>query len=124
MPSSRSFGRGKGSKAAYMTSFEPYTEFGPYVAGSHAVNYSSYQSSSINPYVVDSHAYTPNTFSAPGVAYAVNFKGPADEGSYLDNGATHHLTNNMTNMNIIEEFSGSNQLIIGKWTRFSYNTHW
>lgn len=34
----RSFGRVRGSKAAYMTNFEPFTEFGPYIANSHAMN--------------------------------------------------------------------------------------
>lgn len=39
-------------------------------------------------------------------AHVVNFKGTVDEGWYLDSGDTHHLTNNMTNMNVREEFKG------------------
>ena len=42
-----------------------------------------------------------------------NFEGPADEGWYLNSGATHHLTNNMANMHIKEEFKGNDQLIRG-----------
>ena len=54
-----------------------------------------------------------DSFSTPGVAYVANYEGPTDEGWYLDSGATHHLTNNMANMHIREQFSGSDQLIIG-----------
>ncbi|KAH9696545.1 retrovirus-related pol polyprotein from transposon RE2 [Citrus sinensis] len=54
-----------------------------------------------------------DSFSTPGAAYVANYEGPADEGWYLDSGATHHLTNNMANMHIMEQFSGSDQLIIG-----------
>ena len=51
--------------------------------------------------------------SAPGAAYLANFEGPADERWYLDSGAIHHLTNNMVNMQVREEFNGFDQLIIG-----------
>ncbi|KAK9176879.1 hypothetical protein WN944_028898 [Citrus x changshan-huyou] len=61
----------------------------------------------MNPY------YILDTFSIFGVAYIANFEGPADQGWYLDSGATHHLTNNVANMNIREELRGSDQLIIG-----------
>ncbi|KAH9695792.1 Fe2OG dioxygenase domain-containing protein [Citrus sinensis] len=63
--------------------------------------------SDMNPY------YILDTFSIFGVAYIANFEGPADQGWYLDSGATHHLTNNVANMNIREELRGSDQLIIG-----------
>ena len=42
-----------------------------------------------------------------------NFEGVADDEWYLDSGATHHLTNNMENLQISEEFKGTDQLIIG-----------
>ena len=48
-----------------------------------------------------------------GAASAAHCKGPADEGWYLDSGATHHLTNIMGNLNIIDEFRGNDKLIIG-----------
>ncbi|KAH9696661.1 retrovirus-related pol polyprotein from transposon RE2 [Citrus sinensis] len=38
---------------------------------------------------------------------------------YLDSGATHHLTNNMANMQVREEFNGSDQLIIGNGQGYS-----
>ena len=50
--------------------------------------------------------------SAPGAAYIANFEGPADEGWYLDSGATHHITNNMANMHIRDQFTGAYQPII------------
>ncbi|KAH9650410.1 retrovirus-related pol polyprotein from transposon RE2 [Citrus sinensis] len=46
-------------------------------------------------------------------AYIANFEGPADEGWYLDSRATHHITNNMANMHIRDQFTRAYQLIIG-----------
>lgn len=51
--------------------------------------------------------------STPAATYVTNYEGPADEGWYLNSGATHHLTNSMENMQIREQFNGSDQLIIG-----------
>lgn len=58
-------------------------------------------------------SYTTDNLSTPGVAYLVKLEGSADEGWYLNNIATYHLNNNMANMNVKEEFNGSDQLIIG-----------
>lgn len=41
-----------------------------------------------------------------------NFEGTTDDGWHLDNGATHHWTNNMENMYLKEEFKDTEQLII------------
>ncbi|KAH9745458.1 retrovirus-related pol polyprotein from transposon RE2 [Citrus sinensis] len=48
-----------------------------------------------------------------GAAYVANFEGPSNKGWYLDSGATHHLTNNMENMHVRDEFNGNDKLIIG-----------
>lgn len=52
--------------------------------------------------------------SLPGAKaiYVANFKGPTDEGWYLDSSATHHLTNSMANLNVTKELRGSDKLII------------
>lgn len=42
-----------------------------------------------------------------------NLEGAADDGWYLDSGATYHLTNNMENIQLREEYKGTDQLIIG-----------
>ncbi|KAH9669936.1 retrovirus-related pol polyprotein from transposon RE1 [Citrus sinensis] len=90
-PSPRHFGRGRsfGSKATYI----------------YDAPYSSYNHLSFSSY--------PSTDTVIPEAYLTNYEGPADEGWYLDSGATHHLTNSMANMNVREEFRGSDQLIIG-----------
>ena len=63
------------------------------------------------------------TSRAAGAALMANFEGTADDGWYLDSGATHHLTNNMENLQINEEFKGTNQLIIGKGLSITYVGH-
>ena len=86
-----------------MTNFEP-TNYMP----SYMPSFDEY-SAGISP-VCMLGFHTPYS---PGIAYMANFEGPADEGWYLDSGAAHHLTNNMANMHIREEFKGNDQLIIG-----------
>lgn len=73
------------------------------------MNYSSYQLSNMN----SMPCYTTDNLSTPGVAYLIKLERSADDGWYLNSIATHHLTNNMANMNVKEEFNGSDQLIIG-----------
>lgn len=99
----RTHSKGKGPKTAYVANFEtphympPYRpSFDEYMAG-------------ISP------RYMPGLYSSysPGATYMANFEGPADEGCYLDSRATHHQTNNMSNMHIREEFKGTDQLITG-----------
>ena len=108
----KNFGIGKmmGSKAAYMANFEsfPYqqsTEEDSY--GVADINY-SYQPVNYSP--VSSYQSEAFTFSE---AYVANLEGSSDEGWYLDSGATHHITNNMGNMHVREEFRGADQLTIG-----------
>ncbi|KAH9699250.1 hypothetical protein KPL71_024275 [Citrus sinensis] len=62
------------------------------------------------------HSCVSDYFGIPwaGVSSAAHCEGPADEGWYLDSGATHHLTNSMGNLNIIDEFRGNDKLIIGE----------
>ena len=59
-----------------------------------------------------SSSYPSEAFTLP-EAYVANVKGSTDEGWYLDSGATHHITNNMANMHVREEFKDSDQLTIG-----------
>ena len=114
MPQPRHFGRGRGPKSAYMTTFEPHDKFAPYFDDSYSMNCSNYQSYNLDPVTYSSMPHCSfEISSAPGAAYLANFEGSADEGWYLDSGATHHLTNNMANMQVREEFNGSGQLIIG-----------
>lgn len=92
-----------GPKTAYMANFKPF---------------SSYQSSFEDYYdIPDSNHYSyviyPSEHFAVPEAHVANFESPANEGWYLDSGVTHHLTNNMANMNVREKFKGSYQLIIG-----------
>ena len=42
-----------------------------------------------------------------------NFERAANDRWYLDSGATHHLTNNKENLQLREEYKGTDQLIIG-----------
>ena len=42
-----------------------------------------------NSYYYGIDAYT------PGAVFMANFEGTANDGWYLDSGATHHLTNNI-----------------------------
>lgn len=65
-----------------------------------------YSPNSISPYASED-------FTTPGAAYVANFEGPVNDGWYLDSGATHPLTNNMSNMHVRDELKGSDQLIIG-----------
>ena len=54
-----------------------------------------------------------------------NFESFADDGWYLDNEATHHLTNNMENLHFKEDYKGTDQLIIvnGQGLSISYIGH-
>ncbi|KAL9438517.1 hypothetical protein AB3S75_024229 [Citrus x aurantiifolia] len=107
-PSPRHFGRGRsfGSKAAYTANFDPsLTYAAPSTEEQYAAPYSTYNPLSYSSY--------PSTDAVIPEAYLTNYEGPADEGWYLDSGATHHLTNSMANMNVREEFRGSDQLVIG-----------
>ena len=101
LPKHFGMGRSFGSKAAYMANLDSFPNFAaptvednyadPFYSGFNPMYHSSYPSAEFN---------TPE-------AYLTNYKGPADDGWYLDSSATHHLTNNMTNMNVREEFKGS-----------------
>ena len=114
MPQSRQFSRGKGPKSTYMAAFKPHAEFAPYFDDSYAMNCSNYQSYNLDPVTYSSMSHCSSEISStPGAAYLSNFEGPADERWYLDSGAIHHLTNNMVNMQVREEFNGFDQLIIG-----------
>ena len=101
--SSRVNNKGKIPKSAYMTNLESANYMPSYMP-----NFDEYSAGMSPVYMPGFHA----SYS-PGAAYMANFEGPADEGWYLDSGATHHLTNNMANMHIREEFKGNDQLIIG-----------
>ena len=108
VPQPRNFRRGSGQRPAYMASFKPYLSVAGPFETQYCTDYSSHQMPDM-----DSMNHSLDSFSTPGAAYVANYEGPADEGWYLDNGATHHLTNNMANMHIREKFNGLDQLIIG-----------
>ena len=97
-----------------MATFELHAKSAPYFDVSYIMSCSNYQSYNLDPVTYSFMPYCSSEISsAPGAAYLANFEGPADEGWYLDSGATHHLTNNTANMQVREEFNGSDQLIIG-----------
>ncbi|KAH9671623.1 retrovirus-related pol polyprotein from transposon RE1 [Citrus sinensis] len=101
--SSRANNKGKIPKSAYITNLESANYVPSYMP-----NFDEYSAGMSPVYMPSFHAsYSPRA------AYMANCEGPADEGWYLDSGATHHLTNNMANMHIREEFKGNDQLIIG-----------
>lgn len=77
-----------------------------------------YQTSGVNNYSgIDAYA--------PGAAFVANYEWTIDDGWYLDNGVTHHLTNNMENMHLIKEYKGTDILIIsnGKGLPISHVGH-
>ena len=43
----------------------------------------------------------------------VTSEGVADQGWYLDSGATHHLTNAVQNLTVGKSYSGSEMLLVG-----------
>lgn len=65
---------------------------------------------------IASGAYRPPPNRNPKSAYLANMEGSSDTNWYLDSGATHHLTNDMNNMQISESFTGTSKLIIGNGT--------
>ena len=108
MPTPKSFGKGKGPRAAYFSNFDgfiPHQEYEDY-------NNPNYMSPNVYPFSttncypgVDSYSHV--------AAFVANCEGTADDGLYLDSGATHHLTNNMDNLHQREEYKAMDQLIIG-----------
>ncbi|KAH9688627.1 retrovirus-related pol polyprotein from transposon RE1 [Citrus sinensis] len=60
-----------------------------------------------------SGAYRPPLNRGPKAAYLTNMDAPVDNNWYLDSGATHHLTNDMNNVNVVEPFSGNSKLVVG-----------
>ena len=62
---------------------------------------------------ITSGAYRPPPNRGPKTAYLANMDAPFDNNWYLDSGATHHLTNDMNNMNGAEPFAGNSKLIVG-----------
>ncbi|KAH9803128.1 G-type lectin S-receptor-like serine/threonine-protein kinase [Citrus sinensis] len=101
VPYSRSLGRGKGPRSAYIANFDGFTY--PYQGYD---NYDNHPASETSCYSgIDNYALAE--------AYVANFESFADDGWYLDNRATHHLTNNMENLHFKEDYKGTDQLIIG-----------
>ncbi|KAH9664249.1 Integrase catalytic domain-containing protein [Citrus sinensis] len=62
---------------------------------------------------ITSSAYRPPPNRGPKAAYLANMDAPVDNNWYLDSGATHHLTNDMNNVNGAEPFAGNSKLIVG-----------
>ena len=111
-PSSKQFGRGKmkGPKAAYMANFEPFSY--QQSAIEDLYEFSSFNSSCQPVHYSLVYSYSSEAFTLP-KAYVANLEDSSHEGWYLDSGATHHITNNMANMHVREEFKGLDQLTIG-----------
>ncbi|KAH9752513.1 retrovirus-related pol polyprotein from transposon RE1 [Citrus sinensis] len=108
--SPRQFQKGKGSKSAYIANYEPaYIPYYPTNDNPWSVNNNGLHMSQ------SGYPCASNNSGMPwvGTASAAYCEGPADEGWYLDSGATHHLTNSMGNLNIRDEFRGNEKLIIG-----------
>ncbi|KAH9717593.1 retrovirus-related pol polyprotein from transposon RE2 [Citrus sinensis] len=111
--------KGRNQRSAYMAYYDAPTENSWSAAYSgmpqmYNPSFTSYMSDSVN---------LPGARAGAGAAYVANFEGPADEGWYLDNGATHHLTNNMENMHVRDEFNGNEKLIIGNGKDLSNNSN-
>lgn len=100
------FGRNKmmGPKAAYMTNFEPFTSYAPSIEEPYVVPHLNYKCMYYLPYSLEEFIALKT--------YIANYERLANKGWYLDNGATHHLTNNIANMHVREEFIGLGQLVI------------
>ena len=64
----------------------------------------------LNPLV---HGSFPNQNQGLRAAYMVTSEGVADQGCYLDSGATHHLTNPVKNMTVGKSYYGSEILLVG-----------
>lgn len=95
-----------GSKAVYMANFGLFSGYELIFKDHYGTLYSIYPPHS--PMLYSSVSTCPSeTFIMPN-AYVVNLKGPTDEGWYFDSDVIHHLTNNMANMHIREEFKDSN----------------
>ena len=60
-----------------------------------------------------SSAYRPPPIRNPRSAYLANMDGPSNNNWYLDSGATHHLTNDVSNMHINEAYTGTVKLFVG-----------
>lgn len=60
-----------------------------------------------------SGAYRPPPNRNPRSTYLANMDGPSDSNWYLDSGATHHLTNDVSNMHISEAFTSTSKLFVG-----------
>ena len=92
-----------GPKVAYMTNFEPFSY-------QQSAIEDPYELSGVNSNCQPVHyspvsSYSSEAFTLP-EAYVANLEDSSDEEWYLDSGATHHITNNMANMHVLEEFKG------------------
>ena len=114
VPTPSGFGKGKTPRVAYLSSFDSFVS---------NPNFNSYGNFNYMPsaynFMYGSSYYSGINAYTPGAAFMANFKGAANDRWYLDSGATHHLTNNMENLQINEEFKGTNKLIIGNGHGFS-----
>ena len=99
-----------GPKAAYMINFESFSYHQPAIEDPYEL--SGVNSSCQLVHYSPVSSYSLETFTLP-EAYIANLEDSSDKGWYSDSGATHHLTNNMANMHVREEFKGLDQLTIG-----------
>ena len=84
-----------------MANFEPLFGYASFVEDYYVVSYSSFDF--IHYFFFNSS----KEFVASKV-YIANYEGFTNERWYLNSGTAHHLTNNMINMYVREEFKGSN----------------
>ncbi|KAH9725227.1 hypothetical protein KPL70_007794 [Citrus sinensis] len=107
-PTSRNFSKGKGPRSVYFANFDSFNSH-PSCEEYDGFNY---MPQNFHP-TSGAYLYPGVDSYNSGAVYMVNFEGVADDGWYLDSGATHHLTNNMENLQLREEYKGNDQLIIG-----------
>ena len=108
MPIPRGFGKGKGPRAAYFSNFDGFTSH----QGYEDYDNLSYMSPKFYPFST-ANCYPRVDSYTPAAAFVANCEGTADDDWYLDSGATHHLINNIDNLHHMEEYKGTDQLIIG-----------
>jgi hypothetical protein len=69
------------------------------------------------------HSYHSDTVSS--ASFLTTQSSPPDFNWYPDTGSTNHLTNDLSNLNLkADEYHGTDQIRVGKWTRFANLTYW
>ncbi|KAH9652235.1 retrovirus-related pol polyprotein from transposon RE1 [Citrus sinensis] len=105
-PTPRNFNKGKGPRSAYFANFESFNSH----PSCEEYDCFNYMSPNFHP-TSGAYPYSGGDAYNSGAAYMANFEGVADDGWYLDSGATHHLTNNMENLQLREEYKALKDML-------------